>query len=84
LPPSIEEKEKFNLKEELKKVSEFLEVLGGKKFNFCFEIAQREGSEEIEFFVALPKNQIEFFKGELKISNAEIRSDKIWLALALF
>ena len=62
LPPLFEEKEKFNLKEELKKVSEFLEVLGGKKFNFCFEIAQREGSEEIEFFVALPKNQIEFFQ----------------------
>ncbi len=62
LPSLLEEKEKFNLKEELKKVSEFLEVLGGKKINFCFEIAQREGKEEIEFFVAVPKNQIEFFQ----------------------
>ena len=61
-PPFLEEKEKFDLKEELKKTSEFLEVLGAKKFKFCFEIAQREGAEEIEFFVALPKNQIEFFQ----------------------
>jgi len=61
-PLLLEEKEKIDLSEELKKASEFLEVLGGKNFEFCLEIAQREGEEKIEFFVALPKNQIEFFQ----------------------